>query len=466
MLSLQYRDRRWGRREFLRAGSLGLGGLGLNHLLNLQNAFGLESESLVRDRSIIFLFLHGGPSQTETFDPKMNAPSGIRSATGALSTALPGIQFGGTFPRLASLADKFSIVRSFQSGNGNHDIKPVVAPATSNANLGSLYGRIAGTNHPETGMPRNAALFPRCVDSEAQPANLSFGNFSSTGSLGSAYAPFVPGGGGEAQQAMKLQFEPTRLDDRRSLLSGLDRIQRDIDTQGTLQGLDRFQQQAFSTILGGVAKAFDLSREDRQTLKRFDTAPLVRPEEISKKWNNYNNYVDNAKTLGKLLLLARRMCESGCGFVTVTTNFVWDMHSDVNNATVEEGMQYMGWPLDYAVSALIEDLESRGLDDRIMLVVTGEMGRTPKINAKGGRDHWGGLTPLMVYGGGLKGGQVIGQSTSDAGAPASTPIRLEHLVATVMHNLLDMGKLRTMTGIPNDLLRSMTAAEPVEELVG
>ena len=167
------------------------------------------------------------------------------------------------------------------------------------------------------------------------------------------------------------QLEPTRLDDRRSLLSGLDRIQRDIDTQGTVQGLDRFQQQAFSTILGGVAKAFDLSREDRQTLKRFDTAPLVRPEEISKKWNNYNNYVDNAKTLGKLLLLARRMCESGCGFVTVTTNFVWDMHADVNNATVEEGMQYMGWPLDYAVSALIEDLESRGLDDRIMLVVTG-----------------------------------------------------------------------------------------------
>ena len=160
------------------------------------------------------------------------------------------------------------------------------------------------------------------------------------------------------------------------------------------------------------------------------------------------------------------MCESGCGFVTVTTNFVWDMHADVNNATVEEGMQYMGWPLDYAVSALIEDLESRGLDDRIMLVVTGEMGRTPKINAKGGRDHWGGLTPLMVYGGGLKGGQVIGQSTTDASAPASTPIRLEHLVATVMHNLLDMGKLRTMTGIPNDLLRSMTAAEPIEELVG
>ena len=466
MLSFQQVDRKWGRREFLRAGGLGLGGFGLNQLLQTRSALASDANPLVRDRSVIFLFLHGGPSQTETFDPKMSAPSGVRSATGAIPTALPSIQFGSTFPKLASLADKFSIVRSFQSGDGNHDIKPIVCRATSGANLGSLYGRMAGTNHPESGMPRNAALFPRCVDAETQPANLGFGNFSSTGSLGSAYAPFIPGGGGEAQQAMKLQFESTRLDDRRSLLSGLDRIRRDIDTRGSLQGLDRFQEQAFSTILGGVAEAFDLSREDAGTVTRYDTAPLVRPEEISKKWNNYNNYVDNAKTLGKLLLLARRMCEAGCGFVTVTTNFVWDMHSDVNNATMQEGMQYMGWPLDHAVSALIEDLEARGLDDRIMLVVTGEMGRTPKINAKGGRDHWGGLTPLMVYGGGLKGGQVIGHSTADAGAPASTPIKLEHLVSTVMHNLLDMGKLRTMTGIPNDLLRSITAADPIQELVG
>ena len=467
MLSFQQTDRRWGRREFLRAGGLALGGMTLANQLQwkaLQAA--TTQQSLARDCSVIFLFLHGGPSQTETFDPKMEAPAGIRSATGSISTKIPGIEFGSTFPRLAQLADRLSIVRSFTTGNGNHDIKPIVAPATSNANLGSLYSRLAGTNHPQSGMPRNAALFPRCVSDAAQPAILSFGNFSSTGALGAAYAPFVPGGGGEAQQAMKLQFEQTRLDDRQSLSRGLDRIQRTVDSNGTLEGLDRFQQQAFSTILGGVANAFDLSRENPKTVARYDTAPLVRPEAISKSWNNYNNYVDNAATLGKLLLLARRMCEAGCGFVTVTTNFVWDMHADVNNATVEEGMQYMGWPLDHAVSALIEDLESRGLQDKIMLVVTGEMGRTPKINAKGGRDHWGGIAPLLVYGGGIEPGQVIGHSNSDGSAPASEPIRLDRLVSTVMHNLIDMAELRVRTGIPESVIRATTAASPVDALVG
>src|SRR5207247_5496439 len=119
---------------------------------------------------------------------------------------------------------------------------------------------------------------------------------------------------------------------------------------------------------GGVADAFDLGKEDPKIVARYDTAPLVRPENIDKKWKNYNNYVDNAKTLGKLLLLARRLCERGCGFVTVTTNFVWAMHSDVNNAGVEEGMRYMGLPLDYAVSAFIDDVEARGLMDDILLV--------------------------------------------------------------------------------------------------
>ena len=182
--------------------------------------------------------------------------------------------------------------------------------------------------------------------------------------------------------------------------------------------LDRLKQQAVETILGGAAKAFDLSQEDPRLIARYDTAPLVRPDQISRRWNNYSKYVDNAKSLGKLLLLARRLCEAGCGFVTVTTNFVWDMHADQNNAGVEEGMEYMGLPLDHALSAFIEDCQSRGLSDKILLVATGEMGRTPKVNAKGGRDHWGGLAPLLLYGGGLKMGQVIGQSTRDAGERA------------------------------------------------
>jgi len=158
----------------------------------------------------------------------------------------------------------------------------------------------------------------------------------------------------------------------------------------------------------------------------YDTAPLVRPANIDRKWNNYNNYVDNARSLGKLLLLARRLCERGAGFVTVTTNFVWDMHADVNNATVTEGMGYMGPPLDHALSAFVEDLEARGLSEKILLVCCGEMGRTPRINKNGGRDHWGNLTALALHGGGLRLGQVIGQSDRTAGTPATeryTPAR-------------------------------------------
>src|SRR5690606_28529224 len=160
-------------------------------------------------------FLHGGPSQTETFDPKMTAPAGVRSATGELQTRLPGITFGGTFPKLADRADRITIVRSFMTGDGNHDIKPVVGRDTLGANMGSLYSRIAGPTHPQTGIPRNAALFPRAVDPTTRPTTMNFGKFDATGGLGSAYAPFVPGSGAEMQSDMRLNLSASRLDDRR-----------------------------------------------------------------------------------------------------------------------------------------------------------------------------------------------------------------------------------------------------------
>ena len=238
-----------------------------------------------------------------------------------------------------------------------------------------------------------------------------------------------------------------------------------IDASGTIEGMDRFQQQAFTTIVGGVAEAFDLSKEDPKTIARYDTAALVRPETISRRWNNYNNYVDNARTLGKLLLLARRLCEAGCGFVTVTTNFVWDMHADTNNATMDEGMRYCGLPLDHAVSAFIEDVHARGLDDKILLVATGEMGRTPKVNKNAGRDHWGNSTPLLLSGGGLNMGQVVGQSTRDGGQPATEPYSVPHLTSTIMHTLMDVGKLRIAQGVPADVVRVATDSDPIKPLM-
>src|SRR5262249_27245333 len=206
----------------------------------------------------------------------------------------------------------------------------------------------------------------------------------------------------------------SRVGDRRRLLAQLDEVRWRLGDQRLRVGMDRVREQALTTVLGGVADAFDLNREDPRVVARYDTAPLVRPENIDRKWRNYNNYVDNAKSLGRLLLLARRLCERGCGFVTVTTNFVLDFHSDINNPCAEEGMRYMGMPLDYALSAFIADVAARGLDENILLVVCGEMGRTPRLNDKGGRDHWANLGPLLLSGGGLRMGQVIGRSDRNA----------------------------------------------------
>lgn len=456
---LAIHDRTFNRRAFLQIGGLALGGLTLPQLL------AAEAKQLVRDKSVIFLFLHGGPSQIETFDPKMTAPEGIRSATGEIATTLPGVTFGGSFPKLAKLADKVSVVRSYVPGDAKHDIKPIVCKDTFGGNLGSIYSRAAGVNHPATGMPSNVILFPQAVDGSTQPGTMNFGKFGDPGNFGAACAPFDPSGAGDLQKDMRLTLPLDRIEDRRALLAQLDRVKWSLSDAKMLDGMDRIRQQAFSTILGGVADAFDLTKENAKVVGRYDTAPLVRPENIDRKWKNYNNYVDNAKSLGKLLLLARRLCERGCGFVTVTTNFVWDMHSDVNNAGVAEGMRYMGAPLDHALSVFLEDVAARGLSEKILLVACGEIGRTPKINAKGGRDHWANLAPLLLAGGGLKMGQVIGHSDKNAGAPQSDPVGIQNLIATILNTLFDVGELRLTQGLPREVAQTMTGWEPITGLL-
>lgn len=446
------------RRDFLRVGSLSLGGLALPQLLAAR-----AGGDVLRGRSVVFLFMHGGPPQIDTFDPKMDAPREIRSATGEVRTTVPGMTFGGTFEKLAKRAKRVSIVRSFMTGNGNHDIKPIVCPETLGANLGSLYARVAGANHARTGMPTNAALYPVAVDPTTRTTTQNFGKFEATGMLGSAYAPFVPGGGSAAQKDMSLAIPRERLDDRRALLERLDAWKR--ATEEGAEGTDKFREQAYSVLLGGVADAFDLSKEDPRVLASYDTSGLMRHDAISTKWNNHKNYLDHVKSLGKLMLLARRLCESGAGFVTVTTNFVWDFHADQNNATVEEGMRYVGAPFDHAVSAFLDDVESRGLSDKILLVCCGEMGRTPRINGKGGRDHWGKLAPLLLAGGGLKMGRVVGESTRDGGEASTEPVTIDHLVSTILHALIDPVEARLLPNLPADLLRRVSEHEPIKELV-
>lgn len=459
MLSIFDRHSHLGRREFLRVGSLALGGLCWGRLQ--QAVAGARSDApLLKDRSVVFLFMHGGPSQFETFDPKMDAGSEIRSTTGEIPTAIPGVTFGSTYERLARLADRLTIVRSYQPGNANHDIKPLVSPDSAKTSLGAIYARIAGATHPANGMPRHCNLYPDAVDASCRTTTQNFGRFGDTTAVGAAYAPFVPGAKGDLQENMSLHISRSRLDDRRALLAQLDALRRSLDAGGA-SAVDRIQQQAFETILGGVADAFDLAKEDPKMVARYDTAPLVTPSQISSKWNNYNNYVDHAKSLGKLMLLARRLCEAGAGFVTVTTNFVWDNHADVNNCGVFEGMRYCGLPFDHAVSTFLEDVEARGLSDKILLVCCGEIGRTPRINKRGGRDHWAELGPLLLAGGGMQRGHVVGQSSSDGGRPASEPVTPQNVIGTIMDKVFDVGRVRLERGLPSEVLRTVTEYSPI-----
>jgi hypothetical protein len=336
-------------------------------------------------------------------------------------------------------------------GDANHDIKPIVCKDGHGANLGAAYASIAGGNNPSNGLPTNCVLFPRAADPNSGPEQGSFGKFASHGPFPASTAPFQPDGDGTLKKDLRLNVPFERLDDRRAMLAAFDAAKsvHDID----FEGLDAARQKALSLLLGNAGDAFDLAKEDAKTVDKYDTARLGIHEKIDRKWNNHKHYADNARTLGKLMLLARRLVERGAGFVTVTTNFVWDMHADVNNATMSEGMSYMAPPLDRAVSMFLDDLRDRGLEDRVLLVVCGEMGRTPRINQKGGRDHWGNLGPLLLAGGGLPRGAVIGKSTSNGGDPATEPVRIPNLIGTILHTLVDVGQLRVTRGASRELLQ-------------
>lgn len=466
MFTFYDHDNKGSRRSFLRVGgsaAIAAGGLSLADLATLR-ARADQAPNLLTGKSVIFLFLHGGPSQFETFDPKMDQPEGIRSATGELATRIPGVTFGSSFPQLASRADRFNIIRSFVPGDPDHNLKPLVGRDSFGANPGCLLSRVAGANNPRTGLPTNVVLFPRAVDPSTQPGTSAFGRFHATGPLSSAYAPFDPSQGEGGSDELKLKLPRERLDDRRHLLSLFDATARYLESERAVEGVDRIRDQAYRLLEGGLADAFDLSREDPKLVARYDTAPLVQAESISKSWNNHKNYLDNAKSLGKLLLLARRLCERGSGFVTVTTNFVWDMHADINNATMVEGMRYMAPPLDHALSVFMDDLYARGLQDRILLVACGEMGRTPRINPKGGRDHWGNLGPLLLLGGGFPSGQIIGRSNRDGSAPQTEPITVKHLLGTILRTLFDVGELRLVPNLPREFAQLMTSYEGIPGL--
>lgn len=462
MLNIYDSNRPISRRKMLSIGTLGLAGLSLPSLLTRQ-AQAAAALKHITGKSVIFLFQQGGPSQAETFDPKPEAPTGVRTVTDTIETSLPGVFFGETMSQLAQRAQELTVIRSFQTNNGGHNIQPIVGPDSLETNIGVHYSKVVGPTRRETGTPTNAVLFPKAVDEEAGRPEAR-GNLSSTGTYGSGYAPFVPGADGQLQKDMQVNLPHERLfGDRRSLLGQLDRLSRDADAFGQLTAVDDLQQQAFDLLLGGgVRNALDLSQEDPASLARYDTSQYARKGQ----WDKANRgkrgyYYSQAKTIGKLLCMARRLCEAGCGFVTIHAGYagVWDMHADGNNLNMIDGMKAVGRSFDHAVAAFVDDLKVRGLTNDILLVCTGEMGRTPKVNSRGGRDHWSRLAPLLLHGGGLSGGQVIGQSTRDAAEPTGDNVNPSHLISTIMHTMFDVGELRLVPSVPSEILRLAQAPQ-------
>lgn len=419
-----------GRRDFMKIGGLGLGGFGLPQLLAAREQ-AAKSGKYVKDTSVVWLWLGGGPTHVETFDPKMSAPVEYRSVTGEVTTSVPGVTIGGQFEKIGQQAEHFAFVRSFAHTNSGHgggthflmtgyDNRMVDnGGQPTRPSLGSITARVRGANHKETGMPTYVRLDGIGSDGPAF--------------LGTAYAPF--GTNNQAKTNMALRTSLERVEDRRALLEGFDTFQRDADRTGLMTGLDAFEKQAFNLVLGDATDAFDLKKENSKVVSRY------------------------GKGLGEQLLIARRLCEKGCGFVTLNYGG-WDMHGNIL-----QSMKGRAPMLDHAVATFVQDVQERGLGDNILLVISGEFGRTPKINRNAGRDHWAPLSTLALSGGGLKMGQTVGESDSKVTRPQTRPITPQDLMATVF----DVLGIELQTQFVNQGGRPVYMVEhgkPIPELTG
>jgi uncharacterized protein (DUF1501 family) len=453
------------RRELLQVGTLGIGGLTLSSLLSA-SAQAANGGPLIKDKAVVLLNLQGGASHIETFDPKMTAPSEYRAMFGEVKTKLPGVTFGSHFPGLASWADRMAIVRCFQHGINVHEKAAHHVMAGGNptgANMASVFARIAGMNSRRTGIPNATVIRPPAVGEQYKGLGRRFDRFAvNLGTLPSAFKPFDPSAGGEIVQNMKLRFSEDRLDDRRSLLARLDSFKRRVDGTDLLRGADRFEQQAFDVIMGGMSDAFDIGKEDPKLVARYDTGMFEIPQWLKKSKSSKES--PSPIALGKQMLLARRLVEADCRFITVTSAG-WDMHGNRNTFSMSEGMPLLGPAADKAVTAFLQDLEDRGLSEKVLLVITGDFGRTPRIEPSGGRGHWGDLCTLAFAGGGLPMGQVIGQSDRTAAIPNGGVVTSGNVFATIMGTLVDLAELRITSNIPTDITRYLNASKPIPQLM-
>jgi hypothetical protein len=437
------------RREFLRAGMLGAAGLGLADLLRLE-AYGSDVANPRRLTSVIILWMRGGPSHIDMWDPKPEAPAEFRGEFGTMATKVPGITLSDRLPQCAAIMDRWSIVRSLTHEDPGHSTADQLCftgyPPGPNPDVnvtpscGSIVARQLGHRTPE--LPAYV-MIPRMVPGTG-PAY-----------LGVAYGPFetqadpaVPGPFRLPNFAPPRGLTLERVGDRRALLGQFDQIRRDVDSTGQLQALDRFDRQAWDILTSPRARdAFDLDREPAAVRERYGFMPAFDPKAANRC---------GAPAWSQRVLLARRLVEAGVRLVTVDLRW-WDTH--VKNF---ESLRLGFLPrFDRAYSALIEDLDRRGLLDSTLVVAWGEFGRTPRINADAGRDHYPNVFSAALAGGGIQGGRVLGSSDAKGAFPKSSPKSPLDVLATIYRHLgVDItAQYVNHAGRPISVLPSGTAIE-------
>lgn len=422
------------RRSFLSVGGFGV--LSMPQMMYAQN------QNKTSHKAVINIFLGGGPPHQDMWDIKTQAPSEIKGPFQPIATPVAGIQIGECFPKIASMFDKFTAIRSVIGSDGGHDGHQCMTGWSRRA-------VVSGTTYPAIGAAASKILGP--VDRSipvtvglAEPtSHMPWSEAGGAGYLGETHKPFKPNG--EMMKDLKLNLDVDRFRSRKELLSGFASVKKGID-RAVVD--DLFVEEAFGVLTSSaLVDALDLSKEDEKVRERYgDGKP-------------FKYQYDGAPTVNEHVLMARRLVEAGARSVSLSYGR-WDSHG-ANFDLVRDH----GGKLDQCVSALVEDLDERGMLDDVMVVVWGEFGRTPKINKGAGRDHWPQVSCALLAGGGFNHGQVIGSTTRLGEVPESRPVHIQEICAT-MYAALGIDTMSTTlldrTGRPQYLLDHRN---PLKELI-
>jgi hypothetical protein len=407
------------RRNFLKVGALSFGAVNLT----LADVFRAEAAAKntdpfgrTRHKAVINIFLGGGPPHQDMWDIKTEAPKEIRGEFQPIATKVNGIQIGETFTRIAAAADKFAFIRSVVGARGGHDAfqcttgwpQQSLAPLGGRPSLGSSVWKLLGSVDPSV---------PPFVGMAETTTHKPWSDAGQTGFLGSTFAPFKPSGP-DMQNMVLNAANKDHLPDRKKLLSGFDDLKRSADHGGNLSGADAATERAFDVLTSSkLVDALDLSKESPKVRERYgDGKP-------------FKFQYDGAPTVNEHLLIARRLVEAGARVVTLSYGR-WDSHGKNFDLVRDHGAK-----LDQCLTALVEDLEVRGMLDDVTVIAWGEFGRTPTINKESGRDHWPQVSCAILAGGGMKTGQVIGSTDRTGGNAKDRPVGFGDIFATLYNNL-------------------------------